>query len=83
VHLFIVLFQPTNAQIYITALSLYIMFTATCFDSCVSSSGIFKNLCLAKLHKFLILWLLKLQFHKTEFIVSLDDDQIIFQYILM
>ena len=60
------LFQPTNAQIYITTLSLYIMFTPPCFDISVSSSGSFKTLCLAKLHKFLKLWLLKLQFPITQ-----------------
>jgi len=32
-------FEPTNAQIYFTTLSLYILFTATCFDISVSSSG--------------------------------------------
>jgi hypothetical protein len=72
------LFQPTNAEIYITTLSLYIMFTPRCFDISMSSSGRFRTLCLAKLHNFLKLWLLKLQFPKTEFIVSLRDDQIIF-----
>jgi len=72
------LFQPTNAQIYITILSVYIMSTPTCFDISVSSTGSLINLCLAKLRKFLKLWLLKLQFPKTEFIVSLSDDQIIF-----
>jgi len=46
-----IIFQPTSAQIYITALCVYIMFTATCFDISLSSSGSFKNLCLAKLHK--------------------------------
>jgi hypothetical protein len=58
------LFQPTNAQIYITTPPLYIRYTHTCFDITVSSSGSFKNLCLTKLHKFLKLWLLKLWFHK-------------------
>jgi hypothetical protein len=47
------LFEPANAQIYITKLSLYIMFTPTCFDISVSSAGSLKNLCLAKLCKFL------------------------------
>jgi len=31
--------KPTNTQIYITLFSLYIMFTPTCFDNSVSSSG--------------------------------------------
>jgi len=39
----LVSFQPTNTQIYITTLYLYIMFTLTCFDISVSSSGSFKN----------------------------------------
>ena len=47
------LLQVTNAQIYITTLPLYIMFTPTCFDISVLSSGCFKNLCLPKLLKFL------------------------------
>ena len=59
------LLQPTNAQIYITSFSLYMLFTATYFDTSVSSSGSFKNLYLATLHRFLELKLLKLQFHKT------------------
>jgi len=33
------LLQQTNAQIHITIFSLYIMFTATCFNTSVSSSG--------------------------------------------
>jgi hypothetical protein len=40
------------------------MFTPTCFDISVSSSRIFNNLRLAKLSKFLILRLLKLQLRK-------------------
>ena len=62
--IFVFLFQPTNAQIYITTLSPYITFNPTCFDISMSPSGSFNNLCLAKLRKFLKLWLLKLQFHK-------------------
>ena len=57
------LFQPRNAQTYITTLYLYIMFTPTCFDISVSSAGSFNNLLLAKLRMFLKLELLKLQFH--------------------
>ena len=41
VHLVLCLFQPTKAQIYITMVSLCIMYTPTCFDICVSSSGSF------------------------------------------
>jgi hypothetical protein len=37
--------QTNNAQIYITTLSLYIMFTPTCFDISVSSSSSFKSFC--------------------------------------
>ena len=37
------LLQPTQAQIYITIFCLYIMFTPTCFDTFMSSSGIFKT----------------------------------------
>ena len=37
------LLQPTNAQISITIFSLSIMFTPTCLDTCVSSSGSFKT----------------------------------------
>jgi len=58
------LFQPTNAQIYITTLHLYIMFTLTCFYISVSYSGSFNNLRLAKLRKFLILRLSVLQLRK-------------------
>jgi len=58
--LFLFLFQPTNIQIciYITTVSLYIKYTPTCFGISVSSSGSF-TLCLAILHKFLKLKLLK------------------------
>ena len=58
------LFQPTNAQIYVTTPYLYTRYTHKCFDITVSSSGSLKNLCLTKLHKFLKLRLLKSQFHK-------------------
>jgi len=54
------LLQVTNAQVYITTLSFYIMFTPTCFDISVLSSGSFKNLCLSKLLKFLELMFVKL-----------------------
>jgi cytochrome c oxidase assembly factor CtaG len=37
------LLQPINAQIYITVFSLSIVFTPTCFDTSVSSSGSFKT----------------------------------------
>ena len=57
--------QPTNAQIYITIFSLYLISTPTCFDTSVSSSGRFRNLYFTTLHQFLELELLKLQFHKT------------------
>ena len=43
VYIYMFLLQPTNAQIYIIILSLYIMFTATCFDTSVSSSESFKT----------------------------------------
>ena len=36
VRLLLSLFQPSNAQIYITAVSLYIMCTAACFDAAVT-----------------------------------------------
>ena len=52
------LLQPTNAQLYITTVSLYTIYIPTCHPHRVL------HLCLAKLHKFLILKLLKLQFHK-------------------
>jgi hypothetical protein len=58
------LLQPTNAQIYITVFSLYTILTPTWFDTFVSSSGSFRNLSFAKLHKFLNLKLLKFHFHK-------------------
>jgi cytochrome c oxidase assembly factor CtaG len=35
------LLQPTNAQLYITTASLYIIYTAACFDISMSSSGCF------------------------------------------
>jgi hypothetical protein len=76
-HFSLFLFQPTNAQIYITQLSLCIMFTSTCFDISMSSSGSFKNLCLVKLHKFLKLRLLKWLYHK---IVRLKYINILFGY---
>ena len=38
---FIFLFEPTNAQIYITTVSLYITYTPTRFDIIMSSSGSF------------------------------------------
>ena len=41
VHLYILfLLQPTNAQIYITIFSLYIMFTLTCFETSMSLSEV-------------------------------------------
>ena len=52
-----------HIYIYITIFSRYILFTSTCFDTSVSSSGNFKNLYFAKLHEFLKLKVLKLQFH--------------------
>jgi len=58
------LLQPTNAQIYITIFSLYIMFISTCFDTSVSTSRSFKNFYSAKLHEFLQLKHLELKFHK-------------------
>jgi hypothetical protein len=58
------LFQVTNAQIYITRVSLNVRYIPTCFDISMSSLGSF-NLCLAKLHKFLKLNPLKSQLHKT------------------
>jgi hypothetical protein len=56
--------QPTNAQIHITLCFLYIMFTPTCINTSVSSSGSFKNSYFTKLHQFLELQLLKLKFYK-------------------
>ena len=50
VHLSLFLFQPTNAQIYIATVSLYMMYAATCFDISMSSQGVL-NLWLVKLHK--------------------------------
>jgi len=41
VDLLLFVLQPTNAQLYITRVSLYIMYTATCFDISISSSGTF------------------------------------------
>jgi hypothetical protein len=41
VNLVLFLFQPTNAQIYITTVSVYIMYTRTCFDMSVLFSGSF------------------------------------------
>jgi len=35
------LFQPTSAQIYITTVSFYIMYTPTCFNISMSSSWSF------------------------------------------
>jgi acetolactate synthase regulatory subunit len=37
----LLLIQPTNSQIYVTTVSFYIIYTATCFDISVSSSGSF------------------------------------------
>jgi hypothetical protein len=62
--IFLFLFQPSNAQIYITTLSRYVMFTPTCFDISVSFSRNLKNVCLSRLHELLKLWLLKLQFNE-------------------
>ena len=58
------LLKPTNAQLYCTTVFLEIIYTPTCFDISLSLSGSF-NLCLARLHKFLKLKLLRLEFHKT------------------
>jgi len=38
---FIVLLQPTNAQLHITRVYLYITYIPTCFDISMSSSGSF------------------------------------------
>jgi hypothetical protein len=38
-HLVLFLFQPSDSQIYITGISLYIMYTPTCLDISMSSSG--------------------------------------------
>ena len=40
-HLLLFLLQPTNEPLYITTVSLYIIYTPTCFDSSMSSSGSF------------------------------------------
>ena len=47
---------------YITTVSLYKIYPATCFDSSVSLSVL--HLCLAKLYKFIKLKLLKSQIRK-------------------
>jgi len=47
-------------QKYVTIFSLYIMFTPTCFDIFLLSSGSVKNYYFAKLHNLLELKLLKL-----------------------
>ena len=52
------LLQPTNAQLHITTVFLYVL-----------------HLCLAKLHKFLKLKLLKLQFHKINVKLPGDDTE--------
>ena len=39
--IFIVLLQPTNAQLYITILSLHIKYTPTCFNIYMSLTGRF------------------------------------------
>jgi len=46
------LLQPTNAQIYITIFSLYIMSTPACFDTPASSSASFRIFYFVKLGKF-------------------------------
>jgi hypothetical protein len=63
---FLFLFQPTNAQLYITtnSISLYDVYFYMFRHICVILRE-FQNFCLAKLRKFLKLWLLILQFHKT------------------
>jgi hypothetical protein len=74
-------FQPTNVQICMTTVSLYTMFSPTWFNISVSSSGSFTFVparppaCLATLHKFLKLKLLKLKFHK---IIGLKYNKILF-----
>jgi hypothetical protein len=50
--------------IYITTLLLYVMFSSTCFDISVSSSGILKNFRLSTLHNFLKFRLLNYNFKK-------------------
>jgi hypothetical protein len=39
-HLLLFLFQTTNAQIYITTISLYVTYTPTCFDISVTSGSL-------------------------------------------
>ena len=56
------LLQPTDAQIHITTVSLYSTLLHVSTSLC-HPRGVL-HLCLAKLHKFLKLKLLKLQFHK-------------------
>jgi hypothetical protein len=73
-HLYSVFISTNYAQIYITKLSLYIMFTPTCF---YISSGSLKNVCLVKLHKVLKLRLLELQFPK---IIILNYTKILFSH---
>ena len=57
------LLQQTNSQLYIITVTLYIMYTATCFDISMSPSVSFAFV-LAKVYKVLKLMLLKLQLHK-------------------
>ena len=58
------LLQPTNAQLYITTLFLYIIYTATCFDIFMSSSGSFTFVPCQGTYFFFKLELLKSLFHK-------------------
>jgi hypothetical protein len=83
---FLFLFQPTNAQLYITTNSICLcdVYFYIFRHLCVILRQ-FQNFCLAKLRKFLKLWLLILQFHK---IIRLKYTEIVFgshrviQYIL-
>jgi len=60
---FFIVFITTNKRtINITAVSFYVIYTPTYLEISVSS---FLHLCVAKLHKFLKLKLLKSQFHKN------------------
>jgi hypothetical protein len=54
--LWLFVFELTNAQMFITKISLCIRFTPTCFDISVPSSGIFKDMCLAELRKLIERW---------------------------
>ena len=65
VHNLLLLYQPTNSQIYYTTISLYTMYTPVRFDITMSLSG--NLIFVSNLHKFLLLELLKCSFIKLLF----------------